>query len=74
MLGPPSRRTILAAAATMIAAPAVRIAAADEPLLLRCSIETVPSHARNGIIRDYLGKLEAAAAKKGTSPCPDAPH
>lgn len=56
-----SRRRVLAAAATLIAAPAVRSAAAQEPLLLRCSLETVPSHTRNGIIRDYLGKLEAAA-------------
>ena len=56
-----SRRRVLAAAATMIAAPAVRAATADEPLLLRCSLETVPSHTRNGIIRDYLGKLEAGA-------------
>lgn len=55
-----SRRKILAAAVTMIAAPAIRVAAADE-MLLRCSLETVPSHTRNAIVRDYLGKLEAAS-------------
>src|SRR5262249_32751582 len=55
------RRNILAAAATMLAAPAVRLAAADEPLPLRCSLETVPTHTRNGIVRDYLGQFEAAA-------------
>ena len=38
-----------------------RSAAADEPLLLRCSLETAPSHRRNAAIRDYFAKIEAAA-------------
>jgi TRAP-type C4-dicarboxylate transport system substrate-binding protein len=46
----------------MMTAPALRIdAAAGEPLLLRCSLDTVPTHARNATIRDYLEKIEAAA-------------
>jgi C4-dicarboxylate-binding protein DctP len=56
-----SRRAVVASALTMLAAPAVRKAAADEPLLLRCSLETVPTHGRNVAIRDYLQKVEAAA-------------
>jgi len=56
-----SRRRVLAAAAVLIAAPAVRNAAAQEPLLLRCSLETVPTHTRNATIRDFLAKVEAAA-------------
>ena len=47
----------------MVAAPAVRTGAmaADEPLLLRCSLETAPSHTRNAVVRDYLGRIETAA-------------
>src|SRR6185295_11943989 len=58
-----SRRTAAVSAAAMVAAPLLsRLArAADEPLVLRCSLETVPSHTRNAVIRDYLGKIEAAA-------------
>jgi C4-dicarboxylate-binding protein DctP len=57
-----SRRRLCASALAMAAAPAPRrVAAADEPLLLRCSLETVPTHARNATIRDYLQKIEAAA-------------
>src|SRR5215470_17714347 len=57
-----SRRTFMATTAAIVTAPAVltRLAAADEPITLRCSLETVPSHARNVTIRDYLGKIEAA--------------
>ena len=57
-----SRRRFLASAMTVAAVPALhtKAAAADEPLLLRCSLETVPSHARNVTIRDYLRKIEAA--------------
>jgi C4-dicarboxylate-binding protein DctP len=36
------------------------MAMADEPITLRCSLETVPSHARNVTIRYYFGKIEAA--------------
>src|SRR3979490_3466986 len=45
----------------MLAAPALRTAAAEEPLVLRCSLETAPSHTRNAIIRDYLARIESAA-------------
>jgi C4-dicarboxylate-binding protein DctP len=50
----------MVSAIATVAAPALRLRAA-EPLLLRCSIETVPTHTRNATIRDYLGKIEAAA-------------
>jgi len=57
-----SRRRLIGSAIAAIAAPAlIRKAHADEPLLLRCSLETVPSHGRNATIRDYLAKIEAAA-------------
>jgi len=56
-----SRRTFVASAAAMLAAPALRTAAAEEPLVLRCSLETAPSHTRNAIIRDYLARIESAA-------------
>ncbi len=56
-----SRRRVIASAMAMLAAPALRKAAADEPLLLRCSLETVPTHTRNATIRDFLAKIEAAA-------------
>src|SRR5216683_2706417 len=61
-----SRRAFVASAMAMVAAPAVSrgAAAADEPLTLRCSLETAPSHTRNAIIRDYLAKIETAAAGK----------
>src|SRR5712664_1604695 len=61
-----SRRAFVASAMAMVAAPAVSrgAAAADEPLILRCSLETAPSHTRNAIIRDYLAKLETAGAGK----------
>lgn len=63
MMSSTSRRTFLASAMAMVAAPALRTgaAAADAPLLLRCSLETAPSHTRNAIIRDYLGRIETAA-------------
>ncbi len=58
-----SRRQFLASSATLIAAPALctRAAMADEPLLLRCSLETPPSHTRNYVMRDYLARIEKAA-------------
>jgi TRAP-type C4-dicarboxylate transport system substrate-binding protein len=59
-----SRRRFVASAMAMVAAPALRTgaAAADEPLILRCSLETAPSHTRNAIIKDYLARIETAAA------------
>src|SRR5262252_5636457 len=60
-----SRRAVVAAAMAMVAAPALRRQAlADQPLLLRCSLETVPSHARNASIRDYLSRVEQATGGK----------
>ena len=58
-----SRRGFTAAAAAALASPAIGIrrAAADEPVVLRCSLETVPAHSRNVTMRDYLGKVEAAS-------------
>jgi len=56
-----SRRRVVASAIAMLAAPALRRATAEEPLLLRCSLETVPTHTRNATIRDFLAKVEAAA-------------
>src|SRR5262245_8099542 len=57
-----SRRTFVASAVAMAAAPALarRATAAEQPLLLRCSLETPPTHKRNAIVRDYLGKIERA--------------
>src|SRR3979490_3144769 len=60
------RRRFVASAIATVAAPALRTgaAAADAPLVLRCSLETAPSHPRNAIIRDYLGRIENAAGGK----------
>jgi C4-dicarboxylate-binding protein DctP len=49
----------MAAAVAAAAGPAV--IRAQEPLVLRCSLETPPAHTRNTVIRDYLGRIEAAA-------------
>lgn len=58
-----SRRAFVASAASAIAAPALRTssARADEPLLLRCSLETAPAHARNAVMRDFLASVEKAS-------------
>ncbi len=57
-----SRRRVISSALAAVAAPALhRMATADEPLLLRCSLDSVPTHTRNATIRDYLAKIEAAA-------------
>jgi len=50
-----------AATVGMLALPAIRSAAAEEPIRLRCSLDTAPSHGRNIAIGDYLRKLEAAS-------------
>lgn len=39
----------------------LRSARAAEPLLLRCSLDTAPSHGRNVSVGDYLQKLEKAS-------------
>jgi C4-dicarboxylate-binding protein DctP len=55
-----SRRTFNAASVALLAAPAIA-RAADEPLRLRCSLDTAPSHGRNISLKDYLAKVEAAS-------------
>ena len=60
-----TRRHFALASVAALAAPAlIRSARADEPLRLRCSLDTAPSHLRNVSIKDYLGKVEAAAGGK----------
>ena len=60
-----SRRSFALASLGAVVAPAlIRSAQADEPLRLRCSLDTAPSHLRNVSIRDYLGKVEAASGGK----------
>jgi TRAP-type transport system periplasmic protein len=60
-----SRRRFVAASAAAIAAPAlIRSARADEPLRLRLSLDTSPTHLRNVSLKDYLGKVEAASGGK----------
>jgi TRAP-type C4-dicarboxylate transport system substrate-binding protein len=61
-----TRRRFLASAMALVAAPALRTgsALADDSLLLRCSLETPPSHTRNMVIRDYLGRIERVADGK----------
>jgi TRAP-type C4-dicarboxylate transport system substrate-binding protein len=60
-----SRRHFAFASVGVLAAPALlRSARADEPLRLRCSLDTAPSHLRNVSMKDYLGKVEAAAEGK----------
>ncbi len=60
-----SRRAFGAAATATIAAPLatpfIADARAAEPLLLRCSLDTEPTHPRNVAFRDYLAKLEKAS-------------
>src|ERR1700744_2016768 len=60
-----SRRDFALASVATLAAPAlIRSARADEPMRLRCSLDTAPSHLRNVSIKDYLGKVEAASNGK----------
>jgi TRAP-type C4-dicarboxylate transport system substrate-binding protein len=60
-----SRRRFALASVGFVAAPALlRSARADEPLRLRLSLDTAPSHLRNVSMKDYLGKVEAAAGGK----------
>jgi len=42
----------------------LRHARGEEPLKIRCSLDTAPSHVRNVSIVDYLGKLEKASGGK----------
>lgn len=52
-----SRRCVFGAA---LAAPFVRTARA-EPIRLRCSVDTTPSHGRTRSLADFLKKLQAAS-------------
>jgi C4-dicarboxylate-binding protein DctP len=58
-------RAALAAGATSFAIP--RRARGDEPLKIRCSLDTAPSHVRNISIVDYLKQVEDATGGKVTS-------
>jgi TRAP-type C4-dicarboxylate transport system substrate-binding protein len=55
------RLTRRAVAAGLLALPAIRAARADEPIRLRCSLDTSPSHGRNIAVADYLQKVEAGS-------------
>src|ERR1700753_4328815 len=60
-----SRRDFAFASMAALAAPAlIRSARADEPLRLRCSLDTAPSHLRNVSGGAFLGKVEAAGGGK----------
>jgi len=60
MTSTPQRRAVLGAAAgaAIAAARPLRLARAQTPLRLRCSLDTAPSHLRNVSIADFLAKLE----------------
>ena len=55
------RLTRRAVTAGLLALPAIRGARAEEPIRLRCSLDTGPSHGRNIAFGDYLKKLDAAS-------------
>ena len=61
MIATMTRRGFGATAAIALAAPFIARAGAAEPIELRCSLDTEPSHPRNGGLRDYLAKIEAAS-------------
>jgi TRAP-type C4-dicarboxylate transport system substrate-binding protein len=54
-----SRRVFVGAATASLAAPALLRAA--EPIKIRCSLDTAPSHPRNQAIVDYMAKLGKAS-------------
>jgi C4-dicarboxylate-binding protein DctP len=62
---PISRRRLSATAAVAataaLARPFIGRARAADPIRLRCSLDTAPSHMRNVSMGDYLKKLEAAS-------------
>ena len=51
----------ITASAVPLAMPHIRRAAAAEPLVMRVSLDTVPSHPRNVAFHDFLPKVEAAS-------------
>src|ERR1700751_2323122 len=59
-----SRRSFALASVAAMATPALIPARADEPMRLRLSLDTAPSHLRNVSMKDYLGKVEAASGGK----------
>jgi TRAP-type C4-dicarboxylate transport system substrate-binding protein len=61
MVATVSRRAFGASAAIVLAAPFIARAHAADPIELRCSLDTEPTHARNVGFRDYLAKVEAAS-------------
>ena len=63
-----SRRALgRASLATFGSFAILRHARGEEPLKIRCSLDTAPSHVRNVSIVDFLGKLEQASGGKITS-------
>jgi TRAP-type transport system periplasmic protein len=56
-----TRRAFGASASAVLATPFIARAWAAEPIELRCSLDTEPSHARNVGFRDFLAKVEAAS-------------
>jgi C4-dicarboxylate-binding protein DctP len=50
-----------AVTAGILSLPAISRVRADEPIRLRCSLDTAPTHGRNISVGDYLKKLEAAS-------------
>ena len=63
-----SRRQLGRAAAASLGSFAIlRNARGDEPLKIRCSLDTAPSHIRNVSIVDYLKQVEAATGGKITA-------
>jgi C4-dicarboxylate-binding protein DctP len=54
-----SRRLFVGTAAATLSAPALGRAA--EPVKIRCSLDTAPSHPRNQAIVDYMAALEKAS-------------
>ena len=56
-----SRRVWIAGAGVALSEPWVRRALAADPVRLRCSLDTAPSHVRNLSVADYFGKIEAAS-------------
>ena len=54
-----SRRVFVGAATASLVSPAILRAA--EPVKIRCSLDTAPSHPRNQAIVDYMAKLEKAS-------------
>lgn len=56
-----SRRTLATAALAALATPALRRAAAAEPVRLRLSVESLPSHTRTISATDFCHKVEEAS-------------